>query len=176
MEPRFLSRRKLFAVAAYTQLAFLTSCSENKQNNQDAGSTDNDRTLLGPKTLEALIANWFPLNGVPSIAYKQVADEVWAESESDSEFLQTIANIQQKLDETAGGDWLSSAQVHQREAMAHYENDPWFAAFQFRAHLKFFERKDVWQSIGYQGPSVEQGGYINRGFNDISWLPETEND
>jgi len=30
----------------------------------------------------------------------------------------------------------------------------------------------LWQVLGYQGPSFELGGYLNRGFNDLDWLPE----
>jgi hypothetical protein len=26
--------------------------------------------------------------------------------------------------------------------------------------------------FGYPGPSWEKGGYINRGFNDLKWLPD----
>jgi len=32
----------------------------------------------------------------------------------------------------------------------------------------------VWKHIDYPGSSKEYGGYINRGFNDIDWLPEVE--
>ena len=31
----------------------------------------------------------------------------------------------------------------------------------------------VWRHFGYEGPSAEFGGYINRGFNDIGWLKDT---
>jgi len=27
----------------------------------------------------------------------------------------------------------------------------------------------VWSKFGYEGSSWEQGGYINRGFNDVTW-------
>jgi hypothetical protein len=30
----------------------------------------------------------------------------------------------------------------------------------------------VWQAIGYPGSSLEFGGYRNRGYDDIDWLPE----
>ena len=26
--------------------------------------------------------------------------------------------------------------------------------------------------LGYEGASFDKGGYINRGFNDLDWLPE----
>jgi hypothetical protein len=30
----------------------------------------------------------------------------------------------------------------------------------------------VWKQFGYEGSSWQFGGYLNRGFNDISWLPK----
>lgn len=33
-----------------------------------------------------------------------------------------------------------------------------------------YNSKDVWPFFGYEGSSWEKGGYLNRGFNDISWL------
>ena len=30
--------------------------------------------------------------------------------------------------------------------------------------------EDVWPIFGYQGESFSQGGYIERGFDDIDWL------
>lgn len=33
-----------------------------------------------------------------------------------------------------------------------------------------YNQKDVWPIFGYQGESYSQGGYIDRGFDDIDWL------
>lgn len=33
-----------------------------------------------------------------------------------------------------------------------------------------YNQKAVWPIFGYEGSSFEQGGYINRGFDDINWL------
>ena len=33
--------------------------------------------------------------------------------------------------------------------------------------------KEVWKIIGYEGPSKDKGGYLNRGFDDPNWLPNS---
>ena len=33
-----------------------------------------------------------------------------------------------------------------------------------------YNQKEVWPIFGYQGESFSQGGYMDRGFNDIDWL------
>ena len=38
--------------------------------------------------------------------------------------------------------------------------------------LNLYDNADVWEVLGYEGPSFDKGGYINRGFDDLHWLPE----
>ena len=38
--------------------------------------------------------------------------------------------------------------------------------------VSLYNQKEVWPKFGYEGSSAEHGGYINRGFNDIDWLPK----
>ncbi|MCB4769312.1 hypothetical protein LGR54_11910 [Ancylobacter sp. Lp-2] len=42
-----------------------------------------------------------------------------------------------------------------------------------RSTVRFlYDDLEVWQAFGYEGAAVQLGGYINRGFNDLDWLPE----
>ena len=38
--------------------------------------------------------------------------------------------------------------------------------------VSLYNQKEVWPKFGYEGSSAEHGGYINRGFSDIDWLPK----
>ena len=38
--------------------------------------------------------------------------------------------------------------------------------------VTLYNNKEVWPKFGYEGGSADKGGYINRGFNDIDWLPQ----
>ena len=38
--------------------------------------------------------------------------------------------------------------------------------------VSLYNQEEVWPKFGYEGSSAENGGYINRGFNDIDWLPK----
>jgi hypothetical protein len=33
-----------------------------------------------------------------------------------------------------------------------------------------YNNKDVWPLVGYEGESYSKGGYIQRGFDDITWV------
>ena len=36
-----------------------------------------------------------------------------------------------------------------------------------------YNQPEVWPKFGYEGPSSAKGGYLHRGFSDISWLPKS---
>ena len=33
-----------------------------------------------------------------------------------------------------------------------------------------YNQKEIWPIFGYEGESFSKGGYIRRGFDDITWL------
>lgn len=50
------------------------------------------------------------------------------------------------------------------------EDDPFFQQIRGGLVTGLYNQKAVWPLFGYEGESFSQGGYIDRGFNDINWL------
>lgn len=50
---------------------------------------------------------------------------------------------------------------------------PFFKRLRGDLVVSLYNQKALWPRFGYEGASAEHGGYINRGFNDITWLPTT---
>ena len=50
------------------------------------------------------------------------------------------------------------------------QDTPFFQTVRGGLVTGLYNQKDVWPIFGYQGESFSQGGYIERGFNDIDWL------
>lgn len=50
------------------------------------------------------------------------------------------------------------------------EGTPFFAAVRGSMVVGLYNQKEVWGHFGYEGESFSQGGYIDRGFDDIDWL------
>ena len=50
------------------------------------------------------------------------------------------------------------------------EPTPFFQRIKGDLVLGLYNNKDVWPFLGYEGSSVEKGGYLKRGFDDIDWL------
>jgi hypothetical protein len=38
--------------------------------------------------------------------------------------------------------------------------------------LALYNNPLVWQAFGYEGASFDHGGYLERGFDDLGWLPD----
>ena len=47
---------------------------------------------------------------------------------------------------------------------------PLFAKVRGDLVVGLYNNKEVWPKFGYEGESASQGGYLNRGYNDIKWL------
>jgi len=50
------------------------------------------------------------------------------------------------------------------------ENSPMFQAMRGSLVTGLYNQQDVWPIFGYQGASFQEGGYKDRGFDDIDWL------
>jgi hypothetical protein len=50
-------------------------------------------------------------------------------------------------------------------------------AFRFlqRASVRYlYDDLEVWQAFGYEGASYHLGGFVERGFDDLDWLPDED--
>lgn len=49
---------------------------------------------------------------------------------------------------------------------------PFGQQFRFAVLVGLYNDLSIVRRFGYQGPSLADGGYLERGFNDLDWLPE----
>jgi len=76
------------------------------------------------------------------------------------------------LNDAAGGDWLGADMQTQIAALRSIESSAFFQTVREAVRTKLYNHPAVWELLGFEGSSVEYGGYIDRGFADIDWLPE----
>jgi hypothetical protein len=77
-------------------------------------------------------------------------------------------------DQIGSGDrpFVDLSEDAQVEALKKVEGSPFFEDMRAATVLHPYSNPDVWAHFGYQGPSAHLGGYINRGFDDIPWVPD----
>lgn len=79
-----------------------------------------------------------------------------------------------RLNEAAGGSFAdldADAKEAALQAEADSEDPGFFQAVRGQVVNVLYNSPEVWKIFGYGGPSYEEGGYILRGFDDLSWLP-----
>ncbi len=79
------------------------------------------------------------------------------------------------LDAAAQGkgyaDYLSVGWERDRvDILRGMEESPFFQQIRGGLVTGLYNQKAVWPLFGYEGESYSQGGYVDRGFNDINWL------
>lgn len=118
-------------------------------------------------SLTRLLRIMYPHGQFPDGPYQRTAEIVRDNAAGD-----LVAGID-RLDQAAGG---SLAQADDAAAAAAVEGlgneDELLLAVHAVAINTLYDDHEVWSILGYEGPSFDKGGYINRGFNDLDWLPD----
>jgi len=114
----------------------------------------------------------FPHDGVADEVYAEVIDGILTAAASDASMMDMLNEAVMELNAAQGGDWFEAGADEQIAAMQEVEGEGFFAAILGGVRARFYNHPKVWEHIGYPGSSVEYGGYVDRGFDDIDWLPE----
>ena len=78
-----------------------------------------------------------------------------------------------QLDAARGMPWLQLSEGGRIAVLKGAETSPFFAAMRTATINNLYTNPLVYRYFGFEGSSVEYGGYINRGFDDIGWLPNS---
>jgi hypothetical protein len=123
---------------------------------------------------EALLRMARQLYPHPALAddvYTDVLESLYASAANDPVLADSLHSSLEILDAAVGGDWLAADAESQVKALKSIEKGDFFATIQNLVRLALYSHPTVWELIGYEGSAVEFGGYIDRGFDDIDWLP-----
>jgi len=129
------------------------------------------------KTLVKIARDIFPHDRFEDKLYENAVGVYGEQAKSDAALKQLILDGIAKADADAqsrfGKAYADVAAEDERvqvlKAMADAK-DSFFLKIRGDLVVSLYNQPAVWAKLGYQGPSAQQGGYINRGFNDQSWM------
>lgn len=75
------------------------------------------------------------------------------------------------LDTVAGGDWFTLTDGDKLTQITALVRNPFFEKVRSTAVVSLYNNELAFAHFGYQGDSFGKGGYLERGFNDLAWLP-----
>ncbi|THG81467.1 gluconate 2-dehydrogenase subunit 3 family protein [Pseudomonas sp. A-1] len=83
---------------------------------------------------------------------------------------QGLQTLQASARERHGKAFEALAENDRVALLRAIETGPFFREVRTALMFGIYDNKALFPLFGYEGSSVEKGGYVNRGFNDIDWL------
>lgn len=128
------------------------------------------------KTLLKVTRHIFPHPSLADVYYAGVVDTLDAEAGSNAGTADLIKQGVAALDAATRLKWLELSDGYQLEILKSMESSAMFQKVKGTAVVALYNNPLVWRHFGYEGPSAQYGGYINRGFNDLRWLGDPPED
>lgn len=124
------------------------------------------------QSLVRLLRVAYPHQNFPDGPYERTADAVLDRvSASIPEKVGLITGLE-SLDGAGRGRFTELSDDAALQVLRAAEDAPFFKVIRAVAVVALYNDHEVWELLGYEGPSYDKGGYINRGFDDLDWLPE----
>lgn len=121
------------------------------------------------KAMLAMARQLFPHDKLGDEYYWVVVESIDTDMAASPELAKRIRDGLAQLNAAAGGDFAAADADKQLEVLKKLEGTPFFSDMLNKTQGYFYANKAVWPKFGYEGSSWEKGGYINRGFNDVTW-------
>lgn len=126
------------------------------------------------QTLVRVLRVAFPHEKFPDGPYERTADKILVEADAETWFRVALIQGLQSLDQLSDKSFCSLDDDEALRVLRRVEGTEFFGFVRRTAVLNLYDDAEVWETLGYEGASFDQGGYVNRGFNDLDWLPEPQ--
>jgi hypothetical protein len=171
MKETFLKRRD-FLIGSSTLMASLAVVGTTGLVMAPDGAWAVSTTVLTSDEAATLIKfarAIFPHKKLKDAIYANVAHSLDGKAAKDDK---TKAMLQEGLAGLKSTGFTKLKGEKQLAALKEMETTPFFQTVRGECVTGIYNNPEVWKIFGYEGPSAEFGGYIHRGFNDISWLKD----
>ncbi|PWG64876.1 twin-arginine translocation signal domain-containing protein [Sediminicurvatus halobius] len=124
------------------------------------------------RALLTLTRHIFPHDTMEDAVYAFVVRDLDAAAAADDATDALIRDGLARLDDAAGGDWLGLDGDEQFVHVRAMAGSPFFEKVRSTAVVSLYDNELAYAHFGYEGPSFQKGGYLMRGFDDLTWLPD----
>jgi hypothetical protein len=113
----------------------------------------------------------YPHATLDTAVYALVVKDLDAKAKADPAVHQQLVDGVKQLDAKAGSNWLTRPAAAQAADVAALEGSPFFNTVRSTAIVSLYSNTMAYAHFGY-GASEGDGGYLTKGFNSLSWLPD----
>lgn len=122
------------------------------------------------EVLLAVTRQIFPHPDLEDAVYAHVVKSLDRQAE-DAAVHEMLRDGIAELDEEAGGDWLALDDAARLDSLEAIAGNAFFEKIRSDAVVSLYDNPLAYAHFGYQGAEGD-GGYLSRGFNDLTWLPD----
>jgi hypothetical protein len=126
------------------------------------------------RSLLQMLRTMFPHSQIPDGPYERTVDALLADANASPRVTTLLTQGVSDLDAVAGKPFTQLSESDAYALLEGIQDTPFFALVKAKGITTLYNDQQVWEILGYEGPSFDRGGYINRGFNDLDWLPEPQ--
>ena len=124
------------------------------------------------QALAAMVRAMFPHKSFPDGPYERCAQAILDAAAEDVRFRTQLEQGLRDLDAAGGAPFAELSDERGLALLRDISGTEFFEGVRSRVITTLYDDKEVWSLLGYEGPSFEHGGYVDRGFADLNWLPD----
>jgi hypothetical protein len=114
----------------------------------------------------------FPHDTLDDAVYALVVKDLDAAAAQDPAVASLLRDGLAQLDVMAGGDWAYLDYLARENLVIKMAGTDFFEKIRGTSVVSLYNNEMAWAHFGYEGPSYQLGGYFDRGFQDLDWLPD----
>jgi hypothetical protein len=122
--------------------------------------------------LTRMVRVMFPHERFPDGPYERTADAILAAAAEDARMGAQLHQGLRDLDAAGGAPFTELPGEEALALLRSMSTTAFFEAVRAKTILTLYNDPEVWQLLGWEGESFAKGGYLERGFADLDWLPD----
>jgi hypothetical protein len=126
------------------------------------------------EAVAALARTLYPHVALPDSVYARVSGKLDEAASQDAAQAQVVNDGVADLDARGDEPFVARSGEQQLADARAIAGSDFFELVRSTAVVEIYSDPQTWKLFGYEGPSFAQGGYLERGFNDLDWLPDPE--
>ena len=127
-------------------------------------------------TLMVMSRRIHPHDSMGDMYYAKVVEDLDGAAGGDKDLAAMLTGGVADMDKALGVKWLELSEGYQMEVLTGIQDGAFFQKVRGTTIVSLYNNPLAWRHFGYEGSSFEMGGYIERGFDDLGWLPAPSDD
>jgi len=116
----------------------------------------------------------FPHDTLDDAVYALVVKDLDGAAANDADVAKLLRAGLAELDVRASGSWAGLDYLARENIVIKMAGTDFFEKIRGTSVVSLYNNEMAWAHFGYEGSSYEMGGYFDRGFQDLNWLPDPD--